>query len=226
MFNKSHKYTNLKMKPNQYLSRVRQQEVSIPYITITGKWLEESGFGVGTDIRINAEYGTLTITPHDASLEGIVSETQMPSVYQQDYQGYRVNVRLQRSTGYEPVKLSCSKDVFGFLSSLQHESRELILSIMLDLHNRVVGVYEVGKGAVDKVSISFFEVMKAAILTNSRNLIIAHNHPTGNPEPSAEDRQATDKWVQASKLMDVTLIDHMIIGYGRYCSLRDMGYIK
>lgn len=66
--------------------------------------------------------------------------------------------------------------------------------------------------------------MKTAILSNSASILICHNHPSGQPEPSPEDIEVTKRLAEAGRIMGIELIDHLIVGDGRYVSLKDKGY--
>jgi len=87
-------------------------------------------------------------------------------------------------------------------------------------------VYEGGKGNSTGLRVYPSEVVKAAILTNSTALILAHNHPSGIPEPSPEDIAITKRIAKAASLMDIIVHDHIIIGHNTYTSLKDQGYLS
>jgi len=67
--------------------------------------------------------------------------------------------------------------------------------------------------------------MKAAILSNSASILVLHNHPSGQPEPSQEDIDVTKRLAEAGSIMGIELLDHLVVGDGRYISLKDKGYI-
>lgn len=67
--------------------------------------------------------------------------------------------------------------------------------------------------------------MKPAILSNAASILVGHNHPSGNPEPSQEDIHVTRKLVEAGKIMGIDLIDHIVMGEDEFVSLREKGYI-
>jgi len=235
------------MKDERYMhvSRVSQHNAISPYIRLRGKWLEEAGFDIGASIKVGVEHGKLTITPDNRnnsrfeenqaaqkskSLEDIIEKPSLPkkkkaSMYGQDYRGYTVQLRLERDTNYEPIKLLSAKDVFHFLRPLQYKSREVMLSIMLDTYGQVLGVYEVGKGSMKGVGACPMEALKSALMANSPDIILAHNHPSGITEPSEYDINATKNLVMASKPMGITVLDHVIIGFNNYTSLKDLGYL-
>jgi len=210
-----------------YLTRVKQQSVSIPYIVLRGRWLEKAGFHIGASVAVSPDIGKLVITPScDSGLEDLVRAPEQVSSFTDTYQGYTVNLKLERSAGYKPIKLAHAMDVYRFLKPLQDEAREVFLSLMMDNLHNVVGVYEVGKGGTESAPASCFEVIKAALMANSRNIVLAHNHPGGDTEPSSHDITLTEKYQKMLNMMEMNLLDHVIIGYEKYASMLDLGYIK
>jgi DNA repair protein RadC len=103
--------------------------------------------------------------------------------------------------------------------------REHFIVLLLNRKNEVIGINTVSVGSLTASVVSPREVFKPAILANAAALIAAHNHPSGDPKPSAEDRAMTERLYQAGKLLDIQLLDHIIIGDGttRYYSFADNG---
>jgi DNA repair protein RadC len=106
------------------------------------------------------------------------------------------------------------------MASLDHE--ELIV-ICLDTKNRVLCAEVLYRGSLNAVAVRVGEVFKSAIRLNAAALILAHNHPSGEPDPSDEDIVFTRKAVEAASLLDLELLDHLIIGRGRSISMREKG---
>jgi DNA repair protein RadC len=106
------------------------------------------------------------------------------------------------------------------MSALEQEHLRVIL---LDTRNRVLEIVEVYKGSVNSSQVQVGEIFKAAIRRNAPALIVVHNHPSGDPTPSPDDVVVTRAIVQAGKLLDVDVLDHMIIGQGRWISLKERG---
>jgi DNA repair protein RadC len=106
------------------------------------------------------------------------------------------------------------------MSALEQEHLRVIL---LDRRNRVLEIVEVYKGSVNSSQVRVGELFKEAIRTNSSALIVIHNHPSGDPTPSPDDVAVTRAIVQAGKLLDVDVLDHMVIGQGRWVSLKEKG---
>jgi DNA repair protein RadC len=93
----------------------------------------------------------------------------------------------------------------------------------LDTKNHVQAIVMVYRGSLNSAQIRIGEVFKAALRRNNVALIVAHNHPSGQVDPSPEDILLTRSIVSAGELLDVQCLDHLIIGQGRWCSLRDRG---
>ena len=106
------------------------------------------------------------------------------------------------------------------MSALEQEHLRVIL---LDTRNRVLEIVEVYKGSVNSSQIHVGEIFKAAIRGNAPALIVVHSHPSGDPTPSPDDVVVTRAIIQAGKLLDVDVLDHMVIGQGRWVSLKERG---
>jgi DNA repair protein RadC len=106
------------------------------------------------------------------------------------------------------------------MSALEQEHLRVIL---LDTRNGVLDIVEIYKGSVNSSQVHVGELFKPAIRRNAAALIVVHNHPSGDPTPSPDDVAVTRAIVQAGKLLDVDVLDHMVIGQGRWVSLKERG---
>jgi DNA repair protein RadC len=106
------------------------------------------------------------------------------------------------------------------MSALEQEELRVML---LDTRNRVQDVTTIYRGSVNSSQVRIGEVFKTAIRRNAVNLIVVHNHPSGDPTPSPDDVALTRAIVQAGKLLDVDVLDHLVIGRGRFVSLKERG---
>jgi len=102
--------------------------------------------------------------------------------------------------------------------------REVFAVALLTIRRRVLGLHTVSVGCLTSSLVHPREVFKPAILAGSAPLLLAHNHPSGDPEPSAEDIALTRRLIAAGQLLGIEVLDHLILGEaGRFVSLRERG---
>jgi DNA repair protein RadC len=101
--------------------------------------------------------------------------------------------------------------------------QEHLRAICLDTKNRVLKIETVYVGSLNSSIVRVGEVFKAALRLNSAAIIVVHNHPSGDPTPSPEDVLVTKQIVEAGTLLEVEVLDHLVIGHGRYVSMRERG---
>jgi DNA repair protein RadC len=106
---------------------------------------------------------------------------------------------------------------------LAHREQEYLLVMMLDTRNRLMDICEVYHGSLNSSMIRVGEVFKPALQRNAAAVLIAHNHPSTDPSPSPEDVSVTRAIVEAGKLLDVSVIDHVICGLSKWVSLKEKG---
>lgn len=104
------------------------------------------------------------------------------------------------------------------MGSLDHEE---LWVVNLDNKNRILSVETLYRGTVEQAPLRVAEVFRSAIALNATSIIIAHNHPSGDPEPSGDDLNVTRRIVEGGKQLEIKLLDHLIIGHGRWTSLRE-----
>jgi DNA repair protein RadC len=141
---------------------------------------------------------------------------------------YRVQLVRKRALTWERAQLRSSQDVASlFRTYLGDTDREHFLVAMLDQKNKVIGVNTVSTGSLTASVVHPREVYKPAILSNAAAIICGHNHPSGAPQPSQEDRALTVRLVQGGKLLGISVLDHVIIGDGTetYFSFADEGLL-
>ena len=106
------------------------------------------------------------------------------------------------------------------MSALEQEHLRVML---LDRRNRVLETVEVYKGSVNSSQVRVGEIFKEAIRKNASCIVVIHNHPSGDPTPSPDDVAVTRAIVQAGKLLDVDVLDHLVIGQSKWVSLKERG---
>lgn len=133
-------------------------------------------------------------------------------------------IREPKSPYKTPQYYGSSDKVFRYLKPLlEDQDREHLYGVFLDAKHHVIGMHLIAIGSMTEATVHPREVFKCAILLNAAALIITHNHPSGDPTPSAEDRQLTTQLAKAGELLGITLLDHVVIGHGRYYSFADQG---
>jgi DNA repair protein RadC len=104
------------------------------------------------------------------------------------------------------------------MSLLEQEHLRVVL---LNSRNEVMGVPEVYKGSVNSSLVRVGELFREAIRRNCPAMIVVHNHPSGDPTPSADDVSLTHQAIEAGRLLNIEVLDHLVIGHGRYVSLKE-----
>jgi len=140
----------------------------------------------------------------------------------------KVRVELVRESKEEAtIYIKNPSDVVNCLSEYSKRDREHLLCLYLDTKKRVLGIEVVSIGTLNCSLVHPREVFKGAILASADSIILAHNHPSGDPEPSKEDISVTERIKKAGEILGIELVDHIIISpYGKYVSLRDRQIIK
>ncbi len=108
---------------------------------------------------------------------------------------------------------------------MQGRDQEFLFVILLNTRNRVIGgPIEIYHGSLNTSLIRVGEVLRDAVRLNAAAIVVAHNHPSGDPSPSPEDVAVTRSIAEAGKLLDVDILDHLVIGHGgRFVSLKERG---
>ncbi len=106
---------------------------------------------------------------------------------------------------------------------MRYLDREHFKVILLNTKNHVLEIESVSVGNLNSSLVHPRELFKKAILKSAAGVILVHNHPSGDPQPSDEDRQVTARMVEAGEIIGIEVLDHIVIGDGRYASLRERG---
>ena len=140
-------------------------------------------------------------------------------------------VEIGRRLLREPL---ASKDVLAepsaagryLLAVLSSETREVMGGLLLDTKNRLIRDAVVFRGTVSHAAVSPSPLFREAILVGAAGVILYHNHPSGDPEPSPEDRATTDRFVAAGREIGIEVRDHLILGRGRWLSFHQRGLLR
>jgi len=126
----------------------------------------------------------------------------------------------------EPVYIRGPADVHSFLHQrATQELGEVFYCITLNAQSRVVSCQEVTRGTLSSSLVHPREVFRLAIAEGAAGIIVAHNHPSGDPTPSPDDRAVTRQLVDAGRLLDIPVYDHVIIADGRFVSFAEAGLL-
>ncbi|WP_133545996.1 RadC family protein [Mesocricetibacter intestinalis] len=110
-------------------------------------------------------------------------------------------------------------------TALENREREIFMVLFLDNQHRLIKQEEMFQGTINCAEVYPREIIKTALYCNAAALILAHNHPSGKAEPSASDRNMTEKIQKAAELMEIRLLDHFVIGKGCYFSFSANGWL-
>ncbi len=131
------------------------------------------------------------------------------------------NQRLRRGR-----QLTAPHDVFTHLQTLlEAYEYEVFALLMLDCKHRIIAFHELFRGTLDGASVYPREVVKIALEHNAAAIILVHNHPSGDPEPSLADRTLTNKLKEALNLVGVRTLDHIVVGHEGCVSLAEQGFL-
>jgi DNA repair protein RadC len=108
---------------------------------------------------------------------------------------------------------------------IHEETEEYLYMLCMNTKLELTSVFEISHGGVNSSIVSPREVFQKALLANAVNIIMIHNHPSGNSKPSKEDIEVTKRLIEAGKIIGVDVLDHIIIGQPYYTSLKESGYI-
>ncbi len=124
----------------------------------------------------------------------------------------------------DPIR--SSKELFDYLyHSLRDKKREIFKVVFLDAQNKIIAIEDLFEGTLTASSVYPREVVQTALRHHAAGLFLVHNHPSGEPKPSGEDRLITRELIHACRVMGITVHEHLIIGDNTYFSFADAGYI-
>jgi DNA repair protein RadC len=126
-------------------------------------------------------------------------------------------------------KITTSRDAYQVLLTAWDDNtmelREEFKVLLVNRANRVLGIFELSKGGVSGTVADPKLIFTAALKANASNIILAHNHPSGNLQPSQSDMELTKRCKEAGKLLEVQVLDHIILTSERYFSFADEGHL-
>jgi len=124
-------------------------------------------------------------------------------------------------------QVRCPEDIADLLApEMEALPQEQLRVVLLDTRNRVLDEVMIYQGSVHTAAVArMAELFRDAVIANAPNIVLVHNHPSGDPSPSPEDVKLTKDAAQAAQLLSIDILDHVIIGDGRFVSLKEQGVL-
>ncbi len=136
--------------------------------------------------------------------------------------GRRMAVALREHN----VDITSPADVFNFMAEeMRYLEQEEFRVIFLNIKNKIIAAEVIFKGSLNSSIVHPREIFRLALKRNAASVILLHNHPSGDPKPSSEDINVTNRLVEAGELMGIKVLDHIIVGEKNYVSFREKNLI-
>lgn len=140
--------------------------------------------------------------------------------------GIELGRRIAKSTFSERITIRSPKDIANLMSEeLRYLQKEHFVCLFLNTKNHVLAQETLSMGSLNASIVHPREVFRAAIKRSSASIVCVHNHPSGDPTPSPEDIQLTQRLVEAGTIIGIEVLDHVIIGDQRFISLKEEGFM-
>lgn len=137
------------------------------------------------------------------------------------YKAYEVDIR-RTASGVPPIQVNDTTElVEGLREYYEGLDREVVLAVVLDDVNRMLGIYEVAKGGISEAQIEFSNVLRPVVLLGGNKVILVHNHPSGDAQPSQGDVQMAKGLFLVASLLDMEMSDNIILGEESWKSVHD-----
>ena len=169
--------------------------------------------------RHNSDGQITFLAPEDAAVLQLVRENlRLLSELRPSY-------RSAAHGGPNGQQVRCPQDIADLLApEMEPLPQEQLRVVLLDTRNRVLDEVMIYQGSVHTAAVArMAELFRDAVIANAPNLILVHNHPSGDPSASPEDVKLTKDAAQAAEILSIDLLDHVIIGAGRFVSLKEQG---
>jgi DNA repair protein RadC len=212
-------------RPRERLARVGAQALATGELLAIILRVGVGGENVLTmSNRLLSQYGGLAGLAR-ADFAQLTAERGLgPAKTSQLLAAFELGRRLTLEAPEERVQIRSPSDASHILLPLiGHKEQENFMVLYLDTRNRVTDQEVLYKGSLNTSLVRTAEVFRGAVRRNCASIIVSHNHPSGDPNPSPEDIALTRRLVEAGKLLEVDVLDHLVIGHNRYISLRERG---
>ncbi len=134
--------------------------------------------------------------------------------------------RMHDDATINPIKLSTPEDIHKFMKGkLMNRITEEFWIILLNSANHIIKAMQISKGGIDEATVDPKVIFKQSFLHNATKIILVHNHPSGNTEPSSHDIQVTSSIASVTEQLGFTFVDHIIVGETKHFSFQENGFI-
>ncbi|MCI6157110.1 MAG: DNA repair protein RadC [Peptoniphilaceae bacterium] len=136
--------------------------------------------------------------------------------------GLELGKRLMEQRDFRAIQLSDPRTVAHYFSNIYaRENRELFCTVLLDTKNRPLRMEVISIGILNQTLVHPREVFRSAVRAGAWGIILSHNHPSGDPEPSPEDIAITKRLVKAGEMIGISVLDHVICGKNQFVSFKE-----
>lgn len=155
---------------------------------------------------------------------GFAKACQLIASFELSKRLLKENIEIEKDRVRKNAITTPSEIVKIIQPEIEDYSKEHFLVISFDVRNRIIGIDKTSKGTLSASLVHPRETFESAIRRHAAQIIVAHNHPSGDCEPSEDDIRITKRLYEAGKIMGIELIDHIILTKENYCSLKDKNY--
>lgn len=142
------------------------------------------------------------------------------------YAALELSRRISKAQGRHRYNIDSPESVANiFMEELRYLKKEIVKLLLLDTKGGIVGDITLSEGSLNSSVVHPREVFREAVIRSANKIILIHNHPSGDSNPSEQDIRLTERVSEAGKIMGIELIDHIIIGDGEYSSLKRLGFL-
>jgi DNA repair protein RadC len=135
-----------------------------------------------------------------------------------------IATRIMAGAQQERPKIVSPDDVLALIGlDMALQEQEQIRIVMLNTRNEVINIRTLYQGTTNNAHVRVSEIFREAVRLNAMAIVVAHNHPSGDPTPSSADIELTRHICDAGDTLDIKVMDHLIVGHGRHVSLRRLG---
>ncbi len=212
-------------RPRERLIKVGAQAVSTAELLAI---ILRTGSGGENVLRL-AERLLVMFTDLSGIARASISELQMvkgigPAKAVEIKAALEVGRRLMATAPQERLRITSPADAANLLmSEMMFLEQEHLRVILVDTRNQVISTPTIYIGSLNTSVLRIGELFRTAIKENAAALIVAHNHPSGDPSPSSEDVKVTRQLIKSGELLDIGVLDHIVIGHHRFVSMKERG---